>query len=81
MLKILLIILVLFLSKFAFYTPNYPDALIILFLSSLFLAFKFLEDKKEKSLSIDFESNIKKELEDVKGSISILKMGRGINGR
>lgn len=81
MLRILLSIVVLFLFKFAFFKPDYPDALIILVLSSLFTAYKFLEDKRTNTINKDFENDIKKELDDLKGSVSVLKMGRSINGR
>jgi hypothetical protein len=81
MLRILLSILVLFLCKFAFFKADYPDALIILVLSSLFTVYKFLEDKKVNSTELDFQKDMKKELDDLKGSVSVLKMGRSMNGR
>lgn len=81
MLKILLGILIAFLLKFSYFKTDYPDAIIILVLASLFLAYKYIDDKRMNSTEKDFQNDIKKELEDLKGSISVIKMGKSLNGR
>lgn len=81
MLKILLGILVLFLLKFSYFTPSYPDALIILVLSASFLTYKFLEDRNIKSLSKDSGDSIRNEINSLKDAISAIKLGKGLNGR
>ena len=71
------VLLFAYIVKMLIFVPQYPDALIVLFLSACFALEKYLKHRAENNIEKQFQDEIKKDVQDIKNAMTSLKIAKG----